>query len=357
MPDDTMRDDLNAAIEEFEEQDNEREESGTDVGSGSDSDAGGLPSADDSGDESAGDVAPVVSAAVDDTPDDSDVPGDSPSTPVSETPTGLKAPAGWNPQQREQWSKIPQDIQEHITARETEMATSMANTSESRTVHDRMQQLGQSYAPIMAAEGVTDPVQAAEGLFQTVSQLRMGNAQQKAATIAQMIKHYGVDVSELDNHLSGQQAESPVNSEVERLLEQKMAPFNQMMQLLEQAKGEQATQTKANAQKEVEAFASNGAEFIGDVRNDMADMIDFAHGQGREMTLQDAYNKAVAMNPQIAKVLEGRKLMTQNNSVQKKKAASSSLNGKRSGITAPPAGGGSMREDIMSAFESLQSDG
>lgn len=357
MSDDTMRDDLNAAIEEFEEKEDGAEAgAGTDADAGGDNDSGGVPDADDSGDGFASDSAPDdVVASVDNLSDD-ELPGDSPSTPVSEAPTGLKAPAGWNPQQREQWSKIPQDIQEHISARETEMATSMANTSESRTVHDRMQQLGQAYAPIMAAEGVTDPVQAAEGLFQTVSQLRMGNAQQKAATIAQMIKHYGVDVAELDNNLSGQQAESPVNSEVERLLEQKMAPFNQMMQLLEKAKGEQATQTKANAQKEVEAFASSGAEFIGDVRNDMADMIDFAHAQGREMTLQDAYNKAVAMNPQIAKVLEGRKIMNQNNSVQKKKAASSSLNGKRSGITAPPAGGGSMREDIMSAFESLQSD-
>lgn len=353
MTDDTMRDDLNAAIGEFED-DDDGQTTDNDEGLSS-SDTGSVTSGVDDTGADGGDTPVVLSADVDDHVD-SDVSGDSPSTPAIEAPTGLKAPAGWNPQQREQWSKIPQDIQEHITARETEMATNMANTSDSRTTHDRMAQLGQSYAPIMAAEGVTDPVMAAEGLFQTVSQLRMGNAQQKAQTIAQLINHYGVDITELDNNLSGQQSESPVNSEVERLLEQKMAPFNQMMGLLEQANGQKAEQTKANAQKEVESFASNGAEFLGDVRNDMADMIDFAHARGQEMTLQDAYNKAVAMNPQISKVLEQRKIMGNNNTVQKKKAASSSLNGKRSGLTAPPAGGGSMRDDIMSAFESLQSD-
>ena len=106
MSDDTMRDDLNAAIEEFEEKEDGAEAgTGTDADAGGDTDSSGVPDADDSGDGSASDSAPDdVVAAVDNLSDD-ELPGDSGSTPVSDAPTGLKAPAGWNPQQREQWSK------------------------------------------------------------------------------------------------------------------------------------------------------------------------------------------------------------------------------------------------------------
>ena len=354
MSDDTMRDDLNAAIELLDGDDDEQE---------TESPAPDVPldtrsSGDDDSSSVVTDPVSLAPATVSSDSDEDSTRGvhrDSDSSSASErgtTATRLKAPAGWTPQQREQWSKIPQDIQEHIAARETEMADSIANTATSRATHDRMETLAKSYAPIMAAEGVSDPVQAAEGLFQTVSQLRMGNAQQKAQTIAQLVSYYGVDVGALDNALVGKDTPASPNADVERMLEEKMQPFNHMMQLLEQAKGEQVNQTKVNAEKAVKDFAAN-AEFLGDVRNDMADLIDLAHKRGVDMPLQEAYDKAVAMSPEINKVLEQRKLMERNSTVQAKRTAASSLNGKRSGVDAPPSGGGSMRDDIMAAFDSM----
>ena len=329
--DNTMRGDLDAALEgldtSFEDDDPQPTEPSTEPSPQNDDEPEELPL-----------------AAEDTTPPTTDEPATEPK---------VKAPAGWTPAQREQWSKIPSELQQQITAREAEIAKTMANSSDSRNVHDRMAKLGQSYAPIMAAEGVSDPVQAAEGLFQTVSQLRMGTPQQKAETIANLINHYGVDITTLDDALVGKPQQQSPQTEMERILEEKMAPFNQMMQLLEQAKGKSQTQVQESAQQSVQDFAKN-AEFLGDVRNDMADMIDFAHSRGQEMSLQDAYNKAVAMNPEISKVLEQRKIMGGNKALQQKRAASSSLNGKRSGLTAPPSGGTSMRDDITLALEALQ---
>jgi len=351
MAEDTLRDDLNSALESIGNESGREEEPavepvGADSG-GHHSDSDNSYSGGDTGGSAPADIPePHNGGSGDDLP----VSGGAP-VAANSAGTGLKAPAGWTPQQREQWSKVPPDLQAHITARETEMATNIAGTSESRGTHDRMQKLGQSYAPIMAAEGVSDPVQAAEGLFQTASQLRMGNAQQKAQTIANLINHYGVDVGTLDNALVGKNEPAP-QTEMEQMLDQKMQPFNQMMQMLEQAKTTSAEQVKTQAAQAVQEFSHN-AEFLGDVRNDMADLIDMAHARGVEMPLQEAYNKAVALNPEITKVLEQRKLMGGNTAIKAKQAAASSLNGRRSGVTAKPAGGGNLRDDLLSAFDSF----
>ena len=279
-----------------------------------------------------------------------------PITPATTAPVvakGIKAPAGWTPQQREQWSKVPPEIQESITAREKEIAANMSNTAESRKTHERMEKLGQSYAPVMAAEGVADPIQAAEGLFQTVAQLQNGNAQQKAQTIADLVKHYSVDINSLDTALVGGDqtpAATPEQAQMEKMLEQKMQPFNQMMAMVEQAKTQGQEQVQVDAQKSVQDFAKN-AEFLGDVRNDMADLIDASHARGKEMTLQDAYSKAVILNPDISKILEQRKIIGNNNNIQTKKAAATSLSGRKTGVIAKPTNG-SLRDDLEAAMES-----
>ena len=262
------------------------------------------------------------------------------------------APAGWSPQQREEWSKIPPNIQKHINDRETEIAQHMEHTSTARKTHDRMAQLGQSFAPVLAAEGVSDPLQAVEGLFNTVAQLRMGTAEQKAQTVAGLIDHYGIDITTLDNALVGSQTPAP-NAEMERLLDQRMAPVNQLMQQLQQAEQSQQQATVQQAQQTVDQFAPN-AEFLNDVRHDMADLIDLAAKRGQKMEIKEAYDKACALNPQVSQVIDQRKqqeaLTGRTAALQGKQLAASSLNGRRGGT---PSSGGpmSMREQLNSAWD------
>jgi hypothetical protein len=264
----------------------------------------------------------------------------------------MKAPVDWSPQEREQWSKIPRNLQEKITGREKEMATQMAGTAQARQTHDYMQQLGQSYASVLAAEGAQSPLHAVKGLFDTVASLRMGTPQDKATKMAQMIQHYGIDIGALDSVLAGQAPEVNPNQQMEQMIDQRMAPVNQMLEQQKQQQQHmlQAKQTEAN--QSVQTF-SQQAEFLGDVRMDMADLIDMAAKQGRTLTLQQAYDRACNLNPEISKVMDERKrqesMMGNRQVLGNKRLASSSLNGRQIGTPSPD--NVSMRDAIAGAWD------
>ena len=266
----------------------------------------------------------------------------------------LKAPVDWSATEREQWSKIPKDVQERIHEREKVMADSMANTAQARDTHGRMAQLGNSYASILSAEGVSDPIQAAEGLFKTVAQLRLGSPQQKAQQISQLIEHYGVDIQALDQVLVGTQPASQ-NAELEQMVQQRMQPYEQMMQQQAQQQEFQKQQAASQANEQVKQF-SQKAEFLNDVRNDMANLIDQSAQRGEQMDIQKAYDMACALNPSVSQVIEQRKqtaaITGQQQSLQTKRAAASSLNG-RIGNVASGTGNLSLREQLTASMDAL----
>ena len=267
-----------------------------------------------------------------------------------------KAPVGWSPKQREDWSKIPRHLQDKIISREQDMASTMEGTAQARQTHDKMAQLGQNYASVLAAEGVNDPMQAVESLFQTTASLRMGTTEQKAQTIAGLISHYGIDIQALDNVLSGEVTQSTgENAQLEQMINQRMAPIDSLMQRISQQETQQQEQQKTEATNSVKDFAQT-AEFLPDVRNDMADLIDMASARGQTMTLQDAYNKACTLNPQIQEVLSQRqqqqRLTGNSSNMARKRSAASSLNGRMSGgVNAPDPSTMTLRESISAAWD------
>jgi hypothetical protein len=264
----------------------------------------------------------------------------------------LKAPVDWSPKEREDWSKIPRHLQEKIINREKQMAEGMAGTGEARQTHQHLQQLAQSYAPVLAAEGVSTPMQAVEGLFKTVASLRMGTPQDKATEMARLIQHYGVDIQALDSVLAGQAPQNSQSSQLDQILEQKLAPVNQLMAQMNQYQVQQKQQVQQSATQSVATFAQDH-EFLKDVRNDMADLIEMAAKQGRELSLQEANDRACALHPEIQDVINQRKqqeaLMGNGQALAAKHNAASSITGKRSGT--PGAEAMSLRDSIANAWD------
>jgi len=244
------------------------------------------------------------------------------------TPSGINAPIGFSPESREKWADVPDVVKAEIQRREAEITEAMANTGEYRRTHTALEGLAQSYAPILAAEGVDTPMQAIEGLFRTVAELRVGSPQQVATKMAQMIGHYGVDITMLDQALSGQPVQTEEMTAMERMLDSRLAPIQNYMQSqgATQAQQTQASQQAVNT--ELQEFAKS-AEFLNDVRNDMADLIDLASKQGRKMDFKEAYDKSCAMHPTISKILSERTtnetLKNNGEKVADKRNASSSL--------------------------------
>lgn len=268
----------------------------------------------------------------------------------------IKAPIDWGPKDRESWSKIPRHLQEKVMSREKELNTLMQSTVEARKTHEAFNQLSTKYGAALSGVAGSNPIEVAGNLFNTVANLRMGSPIQKAQIIADMISDFGVDINTLDSAIVGQPAPAYTQEQdrVERLLAERLAPFEQMLGQQNAYAQQQKTQVQEAANREVQEF-SQQAEFLNDVRHDMADLVDMAAKRGYNMPLKEAYDKACAFNPEVSAIMNERQkrasLTANNNSIASKRNAASSVNGRQIG------GGGanpnaSIRDSIASAWDS-----
>ena len=261
-----------------------------------------------------------------------------------------KAPASWKPSERENWTKIPVELQARIKAREAETDNILRETAEARRTHEFMNKLGSSYAPVFAAEGVQDVPSGIKGMVDTIALLQNGSPVDKATKMAQLISHYGIDINALDSALVGETPQNSQESELQQLIDQRMQPVNQLLQRLDQTQQQSIQQSQQEANKQVAEFKG---EFLSDVRNDMADLLDMAAARNQPMSLQEAYDKAVILRPDLQKILTERKqneeLTGRRNNIGNKMNAASSISGSRGGMAS--GGSGSLRGDIIDAWD------
>lgn len=282
-----------------------------------------------------------------------------PETPEGSDPSELRAevdkpkptaeakpPVDWSPALREHWGKLPPEVRQKIADRERHIAVTMQETTAARHLANDFIRAIEPYRGLMAAEGVQNPIQAVEGLMRVTAVLSMGAPQQKAERIAGLVKHYGVDIELLDQALAGSlPAPDPSQQAFQRMLDERMAPVNQLLSRLGQAEQEQQNQMWGQANVTVGNFGSNPAhEFFEDVRLVMADMLDNAAREGKQLSLKDAYDAACWANPEIRQILLSRNPV----SIQDKRRAATSLPSRGS------SGGGkgemSLRDEIASHF-------
>ncbi|AAK94382.1 hypothetical protein Mx8p47 [Myxococcus phage Mx8] len=239
----------------------------------------------------------------------------------------VRAPQSWRPEVREQWAKLPPEVQKEVTRREREVQTVLSEAAQHRKTAQSFEQVVSPYMGMIQAEG-QDPVKAVAGLLQTAAALRTAPPAHKAQLVAQIVHGYGVPLEMLDAALAGQAppaAEAqPQHFDPNQLLQQ--AEQRVMQRFAQQAQQGRMTE----AQRSVEAFVSSGkAEFFDDVREDMQMLLQGAARRGVAMSLEDAYNRAVKMHPEVSKVLQQREQAAQANaaqaSTQRARAAASSV--------------------------------
>jgi hypothetical protein len=106
----------------------------------------------------------------------------------------------------------------------------------------------------------------------------------------------------------------------------------------------------------VEAFTST-AEFMDDVREDVADMMELASRRGVALTLEDAYNRACKLHPEVSQVLQQREAAKAANalqaSTQRARAASSSVRSQPT-AAAPAATDDSIRGSLLASIAATQ---
>ena len=275
-----------------------------------------------------------------------------------------RAPQSWKKESKGEWAALPLHIRQEVHKREAEINRVLAQAAPERQIAEQFKQVVTPYMATMQARGV-DPVTATKNLFEADHKLSNGHPRDRAAYMAQLIVEYGISVEDLDSALAPmmnggraqQQAASQGGPDIQAIIQQQLnqalAPILQERQQAQQRAAHEVEQT-------VESMAFDPKyPMFDDVRLDMADLIDLAAKRGVALSLDEAYSRAVRMNPDTFGQLERQSTVSAatqaHQAAMKAKAAASSISG------APAGGGGqantgdgSLRGAIEAAFGGMR---
>ena len=271
--------------------------------------------------------------------------------PGGETqPTLDRAPQSWKPAAREEWAKVPPAVRAEVYRREQDVQQAFQQTAQERKLAQAFEQVYKPYEAMIRGEG-SDPIRAFDHLLQTSYQLRTAQPVQKAQLVAGLIKQFNVDVQTLDSCLVGQMVPQQQQQRPQAPQDPRMDNLMQALQNIQR----ETTQKKAqSAQQEVAQFGQKH-EFLDDVRDVMADLIEVSANRGVELSMEGAYNQACMLTPEIKQVMEQREkarvaAASQQRAGRSRRAASS-VAGSPAG--APPSDGKPLtrRDALVQAME------
>jgi hypothetical protein len=184
---------------------------------------------------------------------------------------GERAPASWRPDIREHWNTLPEPVRAEIQRRETEVARTLQETAEARKTAESVMKTIEPYQAFIRAEN-SNPLQAIDNLMSTAARLRTGTAPELATMVAGIVNQFGIGrfgngfIDMLDGALAGQAPQQdPQQLAMEQVLNQRLAPMQNMLTQFQQAQQMQQQQAAQAAQSEVTTFLDR-AEFGNDVR-------------------------------------------------------------------------------------------
>lgn len=274
-----------------------------------------------------------------------------------------EAPRSWKVATREHWSKLPIEVREEVKRREAEITQFIGQHGKAIQHKQEFDQVIQPFMPFIAAQQST-PMKAVHSLMTTAARLTTGAPQQKAQVVAEIIGNYGVDLKTLDEVLSGQVARTAPNAGFQNQNQPPAwaQPMFNFMSKVEQDKQRYEQRIQDETTREIQEFEKR--PFYEDLREDMGMLMQRAVEKGQKMTLDDAYNKARKLNPDVDKILTQREqaAASQNGNgggtaVQKARKAASSVKSTPAATTqkqkkavdeAP-----SRRETLLAAFDDL----
>lgn len=266
-----------------------------------------------------------------------------------------KAPQSWKPGVRSKWAQVDPEVRAEVNRREREVTRVLNESAQARQIVGQVAEVIRPYEARMRAVGV-GPVEAIQRLFQADYVLTSSSPAKAAEYMANLIREYGIDIKQLDNALAGQPTVDPVESRIEQAIQQRLAPLGQFLQ------HQQAQQQAADYQRgqaalgEIEKMAQNTTKYphFEQVRDTMADLIDFYAAKGQFESLESVYNKSVALNPELgaqsAKQAVRQQAAAINQQTQRALAASASIAGSPGGSPVPGKANGSIRDAVEAAW-------
>lgn len=235
--------------------------------------------------------------------DDSGVPGSENNAPAGAADEATP-PVSLPPAAREAWKDTPPAMREAIALRERQYNDGIVKYANDAKRAQQMDGVLNQYQHYFAMTG--EPVgKTVNDLLRVASNLHMAPGATKAQIVAGLINQYSVPIDVLDSLLAGESPRVQQTDVIDQRIQQAVAPFQQIIQSFQQREQQEQQRTQGQIASELQQFAQKN-EFYNDVAPDMADFLDIAAKNGRSMTLQEAYDRACALNPQISQVLQAR---------------------------------------------------
>jgi hypothetical protein len=266
-----------------------------------------------------------------------------------------KPPQSWKPGVKAKWASVDHEVRAEVHRREREVTRVLNESAQARNIVGQVTEAIRPYEARMRAVGL-GPVEAIQRLFQADYLLTTSSPGKAAEYMATLIKEYGIDIKALDNALAGQPTADPIQTQIEQAVQQRLAPIGQFLQH-QQAQQQAADYHRGQAAlSEIETMAQDTTKYphFEQVRETMADLIDFYAAKGQFETLESVYRKSVALNPELgaqsAKQIVRGQAAAVNQQAQRALAASVSVAGSPGGSPVSGRANGSIRDAVEAAW-------
>ena len=273
-----------------------------------------------------------------------------------------RAPASWKGDAKKLWAELPLAARQEVIRRERDTTKVMQEAAQARNQIEPLREVIGPHMDRIQQMYQGNPVTAINNLLSVERTLVSGTAQDKVQLVARMIDRFGIDIQMLDSALSNQpapQQQNPQVSQIEQLLNERLAPVMNFLGQQQQREQAQVRQIEEQAVHTVETMATDpNYPYFEDVRQEMADIIEMGARRGVAISMEDAYTRAVRMNDttfQATNVRETSQAATQaalqaHQIAQKAKGAAVSVSGSPSATGTNAGNPADLRGTIAAAF-------
>lgn len=260
-------------------------------------------------------------------------------------PDTTHAPPSWKLGERQLWQGAPPELRKAVWRREMEMQQGLSRSAPDRALASEVRQLVAPIERTMQARNTT-PAKLFASYVQFDQALTSRDPATQAHAISQVMKAYGVSVEALADAIDGKgqpQQRQPSYEEMREQLREEMRA---------EMRGHQQRAEYQSHTGKVQEFAKSvdPVLFNDEIRHDMAALIESAASRHVELSLQDAYDRAVMANPEARAIVqqreEAKRAATQQQATRRAEAAGSSVKSRPASPVGGSSSGNSLRADL-----------
>ena len=206
----------------------------------------------------------------------------------AEPPVWRRPPASWRKDFHDVWQKADPKMQEYAWQREEQMRAGVEPLLAKAQFADTMQEAIEPYLPTIQGMGLT-PEKAVSALMQADYTLRTAPPQQKMQLFAQLAQSYGINLGAM-----GANPQAAPQNSVDPLVWQLQNELNNVRGEVMGWKQQQEMQQNQQLLGEINQFSLK-ADHFDEARPTMIQLLQ----SGMAETLEDAYEKAIRLNPDL----------------------------------------------------------